>query len=50
MQGAQSINMHSFDGNPVAEEYYVHMIPRMKGDLEHNDAIYGMIERYDLTD
>jgi len=41
--------MHSFDGNSVAQEYYVHMIPWISGDIEENDKIYGMISHYDST-
>jgi len=46
---AEGINMHSFDGNSCAGEYYVHMIPRLTGDFEKNDQIYGLIDSYDRT-
>lgn len=46
---ADSINIHSFDGNSAAKEYYIHLIPRIKGDMEWNDEIYGMIDKYDLS-
>lgn len=39
--------MHSFDGNSNSGEFYVHMIPRVKGDLEFNDIIYSQIDLYD---
>ena len=48
-QEAEGINLHSFDGNTDAGEYYIHMIPRITYDLEDNDKIYAMINQYDKT-